>query len=341
MTLIAVFFAACRSFRWTGSFEPVQFWTKSRGFGLAMLATISVACAPIVPDGAGAPTTTTPQPEPPASVTSEPVVPDSTVNDETTPATTVPAVEPAAAVIVASNGVLGWWDGEWREADDLDSVPALEGVEYTLVGPTGPVGVVTGSAALPGCGIIEEHLAMDLDPDPYGDFDAFTAGPVAISASWDPAPHPVTELVADSEVYGTIVTEFLASRGFEEPDPVITQLYRTDLEGDGTDEVVVVADNHNGEFFKSGVYSVVLVRKVIEGEVQTAVLHESLFGDPERDEIPFSITAQVAAIADLNGDGTSEIVLDDAYYEGAGSQVFDYINDDLGFVSVLLTGCGA
>ena len=49
----------------------------------------------------------------------------------------------------------------------------------------------------------------------------------------------------------------------------------------------------------------------------------------------------MAAFADLDDDGAMEIALDSAYYEGAGTEVWDYVDDDLGFVSVLLTGCGA
>lgn len=211
----------------------------------------------------------------------------------------------------------------------------------TLLGPTGEVGTATAGPVTVGCDFIDGHLIVGLSPDPYADYQPFEPSPVAVSAGWDLTPFPVTALPTDSGPYLQVASDFLASRGFEEPSPVITQLFRTDLEGDGADEVVIVADNHGGEFFRAGVYSVVLVRKVVAGEVQTAVLHESIVTAFEDGETPFTVTGHVVAIADLDGDAVMEIVLDEAYYEGSASLVWDYADDDLGFVEVLSTGCGA
>lgn len=341
MSLIALFFIAWATFLCIGSVDRVQFWTKSRGLGLAMLTTLSVSCAAIVPQSE----TTTPAPSPEPTESSVPATEDPPVTsttEATTTTTEATAVVGTSGLVVSSRGILGWWDGAWIETTTPESVPGEPGTEFSLVGLDGVEGSVVGGDPVPGCDPIPGHLTMELTPNPFSDFDAFSPGPVAVSASWNLTPYPVTALATDSEVYSVIVTEFLASRGITDPNPVITQLYRTDLEGDGADEVVIVADNHNGEFFQEDSYSFVLVRKVVDVEVQTAVLHDS-FVNPDRveGEIPFSVTAQVAAFVDLNGDGTTEIVVDSAYYEGAGTEVWDYINDDLGFVSVLSTGCGA
>lgn len=237
--------------------------------------------------------------------------------------------------------MLGWWDGALRPAKDASAVPVEDGASYQIVGPTGVNGTAVGGAPETGCEIVEGHVIIDLDPDPYQTYDPFGSNPLAVDADWDLAPQPVVELPLGSEVYGSIVSDYLASRGFDDPEPVIVQLYRVDFEGDGAEEVIIVADNHDGEFFQQGVYSLVLVRRVIEGEVQTAVLHESIVAaELEPDEIPFSVVARVAALADLDADGVLEIALDSAYYEGAATEVWDYVDDDLGFVSVLLTGCG-
>ncbi len=211
----------------------------------------------------------------------------------------------------------------------------------TLLGPTGEIGTATAGPVAAGCEIVENHLVVGLSPDPYEAYTPFDPSPVAVSAGWDLTPFAVTALPTDSGPYVQVASDFLASRGFEEASPVITQLYQTDLDGDGTDEVVIVADNHGGEFFHAGVYSVVLVRKVVAGDVETAVLHESIVTDFAEGETPFTVTGHVVAIADLDGDGEMEIVLDEAYYEGSASFVWDYADDDLGFVEVLSTGCGS
>jgi hypothetical protein len=48
----------------------------------------------------------------------------------------------------------------------------------------------------------------------------------------------------------------------------------------------------------------------------------------------------VGAVADLNGDGRMEIVLTNAYYEGIGVEVWEYVDDDLGLVPQISAGCG-
>lgn len=192
-----------------------------------------------------------------------------------------------------------------------------------------------------GCEIVDGHFVVDLAPDPYASHTPFTASPVAVASSRDLTLHPVTALPLDSIPYLEFVGEYLESRGIVVSSPVITQLFKVDLEDDGTDEVIVVADNHGGEFLREGVYSVVLVRKVVAGTVETAVLHESILAEAAVGEVPFTVTAQVTAIADFDGDGSMELAVDSAYYEGSASQVWDYVDGDLGFVEVLSTGCGA
>ena len=57
-------------------------------------------------------------------------------------------------------------------------------------------------------------------------------------------------------------------------------------------------------FAQPGDYSVVVLRKMIEGEWQTAILETSV-AEPDS---PYILSHSIAAIADLNGDGKMEIV---------------------------------
>lgn len=337
---MALFLAACLSLAANDSSERAQFVRKARALGLGMFLTVITACsAPLNVDSnttAQGPqeTTTTAVPATstvPSTNVAEPVETSTTSIEETPP-----------RLIVGSGGVLGWWDGTWNRAEDAGSVPVAAGTTFQVVGPTGLLGTAVGSAPRPGCEIVEGHVVIDLEPDPYVAYDPFASKPLAVAAEWDLVPRPVDELPLESDVYSQIVADYLASRGFVDPDPVLVQLFRVDLDADGADEVIIVADNHGGEFFQQGVYSIVLVRRVVDEAVETAVLHESIVAEElGPDEIPFSVVARVAAIADLDDDGVMEISLDSAYYEGAGTEVWDYVDDDLGFVSVLLTGCGA
>jgi hypothetical protein len=49
----------------------------------------------------------------------------------------------------------------------------------------------------------------------------------------------------------------------------------------------------------------------------------------------------LSAVVDLSGDGKMELVIDGHYYEGNFTAIFEYINDDLGVLEVLTSGCGA
>ena len=90
-------------------------------------------------------------------------------------------------------------------------------------------------------------------------------------------------------------------------------------------------------FRRSGDYSIVFMRKVVQGDVETSVLAESIVLDLDTDPDSF----RVGAVADLNGDSKMEIVVSSAYFGGLAVEVFEYVNDDLGPVTQIITGCGA
>lgn len=165
-------------------------------------------------------------------------------------------------------------------------------------------------------------------PGPYG---------VAISAPWDLQPN-LFEPFADDGTFAAIAAGLLAERGLVVADPVIKQLFRTDLEGDGLNEILVVAEDITGGFLPEvGDYSIIFMQKVVEGDVQTAVLGDSVVTDPEGS---FVVGFSVGAVADLNGDGQMEIIVDSAFFEGLGVDVWEYVDDDIGLFPYLQTGCG-
>jgi len=117
------------------------------------------------------------------------------------------------------------------------------------------------------------------------------------------------------------------------------QVLRTDLEGDGVNEVIVVAEEVTpGFLMEVGDYSILFLRKVVRGDVQTAVLEETVVLS-EDDQ--FAGSHIVGTVADLNGDSKMEIVTNSAYFEGFGVNVWEYVNDDIGPSIALQTGCGS
>lgn len=239
-------------------------------------------------------------------------------------------------LIVTDFGALGWWDGsDWVRAEDAGALP-VEGGEDYQASLLGEGSVITGGPQTQLCDTVlnlgvelEDRERLGVWPGPYG---------VAISASWGIHPHLFESFEDGDGSYAAFARELLAERDLEVAEPNIKQLYRTDLEGDGTNEVLVVAEDVSpGLFAEEGDYSIIFLRKVVQGEVQTAVLGESVITEPDG----FLTSYTIGTVADLSGDGKMEIVVDSAYYEGLGVEVWEYVDDDLGVVPRVSVGCGA
>ncbi|MEA1902779.1 MAG: hypothetical protein U9N56_04560 [Actinomycetota bacterium] len=239
-------------------------------------------------------------------------------------------------LVVTGFGALGWWDGsDWVSAEDAGELPVLGGEDYQIAGigfeattTAGPQTLVC--EPLDNIGVVlESDQLLGQWPGPYG---------VAISAPWDIHPH-LFESFDDDGTYSAIAAGLLADRGLNVADPVIKQLFRTDLEGDGTNEVLVVAEEIRGGYLaETGDYSILFMRKVIEGEVATAVLGDTVITDPEGS---FIVGFSIGAVADLSGDGRMEIVVSAAYFEGLAVEVWEYVDDDIGPFRYLEAGCGS
>jgi len=145
--------------------------------------------------------------------------------------------------------------------------------------------------------------------------------------------------------YEKIVGDYLKENGIDADTIQITQLYRVDLEGDGTEEILIYAQNildpvDYAEWWapdvpmdtfteelpteaKKGDYSLTLLRKTVNGAPQNIPL---TFFKAEKDSdseewITPSID-KICQFVDLDGDGVLEIILGFAYYEGYGYNVY-------------------
>jgi hypothetical protein len=262
--------------------------------------------------------------------------PETTTTAPTTTTTTVPAASTVRSVIVSADGVLGWWDGSrfvrWQDGE----VPLSGGEEYVVVG-LGGSSTATGSAPHPGCGITQpEPLLVDI---PGLDASAvLQPSPVAVTGVADPSPRATEAIGAGPYVAAAV--EALAEAGIADPSPQLAQVLRTDLEGDGSEEVLIVVERLSDPehlFAQPGDYSVLLLRQVVDGVVVTS--HLSVSRAAESGD-PYIVVNRVAAVADLNGDGTMEVVTRHRYYEGASSAV-SVVDPAGGASEVLAVGCGA
>jgi hypothetical protein len=270
-----------------------------------------------------------------SAVTTTTVAPTTTRVAPTTTTTAAVAGNWASTPVVAAGfGALGWWDGAaWVQVEPATALPvaggedyqvALIGLEAIIVG--GPPTTLCDPLNNPGVVFENEQVLGDW-PGPLG---------VAISAPWVIVPHLVEQMEDDGS-YSAFAGELLAERGLDVPNPVMKQILHVDLEGDGVNEVLVVAEDvSEGLIAQDGDYSIAFVRRSVSGDVQTDILGESVIVTADN---PVVNSYSVGAVADLNGDAGMEVVLTAAYYEGIFVEVWEYGAE--GPVPRISAGCGA
>jgi hypothetical protein len=311
---------------------------------LPVIAVLLTACSPGDANGTTVASLSTTSQSPPPSV-----VPTTVISTTSVPlGTTSTSVEPTTTtlelsgnwaefpLVVTGFGALGWWNGTtWVSAEVAGELPVVGGEDYQ-VAAIGLQATTTGGSQATVCeplfniGVeLENDYLLGEWPGPYG---------VAISAPWDLYPNLVEEF-EDDGTYSAIAAELLADRGLVVAEPVVKQLFRTDLEGDGTNEILVVAEHLSGGYLpEAGDYSIVFLQKVVDGAVRTIFIDGSVILDPED---AFVVGFAIGSVADLNGDAQMEIIVDAAYFEGLGVELWEYVDDDIGLFKYLEMGCGS
>ncbi len=234
---------------------------------------------------------------------------------------------------VVRDGILigGWRGGAW--ASPAAMAKSLKGGErYSVQGLAGPRTVATGAAPTveqPG-----EFLHVALSPEARD-------GAVALAAPWLAATRPVTAQDRSQSVYQQAAAAVLAGKGLKNAPVHLTQLLRVDLEGNGTDEVLISATTAREGYprpdIKVGDYSFVALRRVEGRQVRTLLLD----GEFHRRAAEFAAphAYEVAGVLDLDGDGQLEILVGWRYYEGAGTTVYKLTGGKL--AKILEGGAGA
>jgi hypothetical protein len=147
---------------------------------------------------------------------------------------------------------------------------------------------------------------------------------MAIGGQWNAQPRVPRPASPDQEIYKEAVADFLKKKGLKNPQIKITQVVRIDLDGDGVEEVLITADTYGDQLYrhsqKRGSYSLLLLRKVINGKVETLVIEEDYFPSTRKYGVPHRYW--VGAVLDVDGDGLMEIILHAMDYEGGWTSVY-------------------
>jgi hypothetical protein len=204
---------------------------------------------------------------------------------------------------------------------------------YSLFGNKGKTGELTATVQPPDVPCEEFYYAKT-------ELEGQKGIAVGAKRGWNPVPRTPRAINLNDKTYLGIVSGILRAKGLPAAKAKIEQAFKVDLDGDGTEEVVLTASSYGGKIAptaRAGDYSFVLVRKIVAGKAKNIMIAEEYvkkrieFGAPSRFEI--------SAIADLNGDGKMEIVQYGEYYEGSGAGAYE-ITDKAVEIKELETGCG-
>jgi hypothetical protein len=256
-----------------------------------------------------------------------------------------PAAELHPIVEVQSGYLFGATaDGKWMKADETAKGLNDEST-YRIYGLTQSLGEAKGGKPKPSEEeVCSDVLTVSLSSTPE-------KGVIALAAPWNALPRKVQILDATQQVYVDAASDFLKTKGIDEPKVKIESILRVDLDGDGEEEVLISATNYfekdDGAPMRSpaGSYSMVLLRRVVSGKVETQLVegefYPKAYPKAAQEEGRFNApnAYKVTAVLDLDGDGKMEIVVGSHYYEGEETTI--YRCDPKKCEALLSVGCGA
>lgn len=142
------------------------------------------------------------------------------------------------------------------------------------------------------------------------------------------------------QVYEKLVAEYLKKNGVA-ARPVIQQLVRVDLDGDGSGEVIIVAGNADAtvSVIVRNTYSLVLLRRLVKGKAVDSVIRAHYYHEDVEGMADSPSSYRVAFVVDINGDGVLEVLIRGRYYEGFWYEIHEFRNNEL--IKVLSEGLGA
>jgi hypothetical protein len=237
-------------------------------------------------------------------------------------------------------------NGQWIKADQAAKSLANK-TTYQVYSLTKQIGQTTMAKPTSGEEPCPDTLMVSLSSKPKD-------GAIGLGAPWNALPRK--PMIADTTqpVYVEAVRDFLKSRGIADPKVRITRILPVDLEGDGEEEVLISATNYltNDKLDylpaapfpdaplhvpQPGSYSIVILRRVVDGNVQTKLVAGEVYAKSAESVAPNIYN--LAAILDLNGDGKLEVIVHSFYYGGSETTIYRCGTDKI--EAVLSVGCGA
>lgn len=271
--------------------------------------------------------------------------PDSQDNSDTTSPT--PDTENTSDTITTPILVKGLFmggisEGQWLQPDEFyqDGRVILESFSYDVYKDGSNSGTAIGG--LPTSWMTGEPVQGDQYDQEFCIVELFDkdqqrmAYDIALQAKWNLFPRTYQVQDTEQTYYMNLMKEHLKGYGLENPETTIKQIIKVDLDGEGTDEVLIAADNtidYQFEEVKKGDNAVLLFRKLVDGEVMNQVIEQDIRVKEEEYPSLYRILSRVDMIADLDGDNELEVIIKSWYYEGAFWSIYKLIDNRLELVT--------
>jgi hypothetical protein len=255
-----------------------------------------------------------------------------------------PAAELHPIVEVQSGYLFGATaGGKWIKAEEAAKA-LMDESTYRVYGLAQSLSEAMGAKPKPAEeDVCSDVLTVSLSPKP-------DKGVIALAAPWNALPRKVQVVDPTQKVYVDAVRDFLKTKGIEQPKVKIENILRVDLDGNGEEEVLISATNYfqkdEGAPMRSpaGSYSMVLLRRVVAGKVETQLIvgefYPKAYSKAAQEEGRFDApnAYKVVATLDLDGDGKMEIVVASHYYEGEETTIYRW--DPKKSEALLSVACG-
>lgn len=167
--------------------------------------------------------------------------------------------------------------------------------------------------------VFEDGITVQVDSDyspiipNYEDqsFDSYYLQEIAIAGEWDALPRTPYVQVGGIETYEYLIREMLSQQGLSKQNISIKKVIRVDLEGDGTEEALITATDWDVrkavEQDEEGTYSLVILRKLVNGNVKNIVMKEQYTKDLASEN---KLVYYTPMVLDIDGDGVMEIFVE-------------------------------
>lgn len=233
---------------------------------------------------------------------------------------TTAATEKGASVhpIVCNTMLLGGSrSGRWLSSKAI-ARSVVGGERYRLLTLAGDVGRSTGGRASAANSASGAQIGVTLQGRKL---DA-----LGLCADWNARPHAVRLISAPRQLDTQAAKFVLRAHGMGGAAIHITQVVEADLLGNSGHDVLITATSREGiaesdEAPNRNDYSFVAAYRPGGAKVPL-LLGDGYFGGSGNKRVSGPEKSSIVAVADLNGDGSMEVVVDASVYEGSGVAVF-------------------